>query len=319
MSRKEETKWYWPQELANRTDDGFLHVVRSTGKALGGLSSSPAKGISKIGQMLTPKEKAKEKASEQEAMKLQTQTAHPSAAQAGEETISAAPRYPRALPDLEALLEGRSPEGAAQATVLRKCLDDVVLGSEDAGEEALKILGGLGRIAEPLLVACLPTDSARVAKISLEGLSRIRSQRLLVCISSVFESSEPELRLVALHAAVGLRDSRQQRRFIERGLRDSDAQVRQRALSYVGWHDSYWAIVEAMRLCNDKEPEVQWAAVETLMALRPSEASTILPRVEPSLAAENQRRLADLLAQQKGKGVLPDTNETGTQDTSKAG
>ncbi len=317
MPQKNEMKWHSPRALAERADDGLLVIVRSTGKAMGGLSSGPMKGISKVGQVLTRREKKT----------VEPQTKTPSAVtssavpprQLDEETKPAEPRYPHALPDLDTLLKERSPQGAAQAVVLRKCLDDLVLGSEKAGEEALKILVDMGQVAEPLLVACLPTDSPRVAKIALEGLNRIGSQRLFDCISDVLESADPELRFVALRAAVGLRDYAQQRLLLERGLRDSNSEVRRCSLSYVAWHESYWAIGETMRLCNDKMPDVQWAAVETLMALRPSEVSRILPLVKPSLAPVNQRRLADLLAQQEDQGVLSDKNEKRMRNASKAG
>jgi HEAT repeat protein len=310
--REPETKCHGPQALAERADDGFLLVIRSTGKTVGGLSSGAVKGIAKVGQVLTARRR-----------KTVQQQPKPSDAapprQLDEETEPAASQDPQPLPNLQALLEGRSLQDVEQAAVLRRCLDDLLLGSEEAGEGALKILVGLGQIAEPLLVACLPTDSPRVAKIALEGLSRIDSQRLIGCISAVLESSDPELRSVALRAAVGLGDERQRQLMLERGLRDPDANVRRRALSYVGWHNSYWAIAEAMRLCNDKTPEVQWAAVETLMAQRPSETNSILQLVKPSLDLGNQRRAAVLLGQQEDQGTLPEKNENRMRDASKAG
>jgi hypothetical protein len=287
--------------LPRAADDRFLSVVRSTGKTIGGWSSDAAKGIAKIGHVLTDLTQVS-----------QQQPTFPDATppvQGDAEAESAPPRDSRStLPDFEALLAGRSPLGAAQTHTLRKCFDDLLLGSEEAGQQALKILAGLGQSAEPLLVACLPTDSPRVARIALEGLSRISSQRLAGCISDLLASSDPELRMVALHAAVGLPDDRQRQPLLERGLRDADAVVRLHALSYVGWFDSYWAIAEAMRLCNDKTPDVQWAAVVILMAQRPSEANAILQRVMRSLAPENQDRAAALLARREGQANAPQDN-----------
>lgn len=297
-----ETKWHWPQTLADRVNDGFLSVVRSTGKTMGGLSSGTMKGISKVGQVLI--------GSEQTMLEQQTKPSDAAPPrQLDEETEPAAPQDPDPLLDLAALLQGRSPRDAGQAVVLRKALDDLLLGSEEAGMRALKPLVGLGQAAEPLLLACLPTDSPRVAKLALEGLSRIGSQRLIDCISDVLESSDPELRLVAIRAAVGLRYARQQQSFLERGLRDPDAKVRLLSISYLSWHDSYWAMAEAMRLCNDKSPDVQWAAVETLTALRQSEANSILQLVKPSLQPANQRRAAILLGQRKDQGALSEKKE----------
>lgn len=311
-SQERETKSLGPRDLANRSDDAFLAVVRSAGKAMGGLSSVPVKGISNIGRLLTY--------GGQKTVKQPTQPEEDRAPRrVDEEKGPPAPQDPHPLPDLEALLEGRSPGSAKQAAVLRKCLDNLVFGSEEAGEAALKILVGLGQGAEPLLVACLPTDSPRVAKLALEGLSRIDAERLIDCISNMLESSDPELRFVALRAAVGLRDSQQQRLLLERGLQDPDADVRRRALSYVAWDDSHWAIAEAMRLCNDKSPDVQWAAVETLIVLRPTEVNSILPLAKPSLAPVNQRRLADLLDRQGDQGVLSDENEERIRNAAKAG
>jgi len=294
-----ETKRHSPQALADRADDGFLFVVRSTGKTIGGLSSGTVKGISKVGQVLIGRK--------QKTVKQQTKPLDAAPSQQLDEQMEpVAPQDP--LLDLDALLEGRSPRDAGQAAELRKAMDDLLLGSEEAGESALKPLVGLGQVAEPLLVACLPTDSPRVAKLALEGLSRIGSQRLVDCISDVLESSDPELRSVAIRAAVGLRDERQRQSFLERGLRDPSAKVRRRSLSYLSWHDSYWAKTEAMRLCSDKTPDVQWAAVETLMALRRSEAHSILQLVKPSLDPVNQRRATILLQRQKDPGALSEKN-----------
>lgn len=120
---------------------------------------------------------------------------------------------------------------------------------------------------------------------------------------------------------VGLPDDRQQQPLLERGLRDPNAEVRRQTLSYVAWQSSYWAIAEAMRLCNDKTPEVQWAAVEALTALRPSEANSILRLVKPSLDPVNQPR-ADILLQREEDQEAPsekNEDERRVQDASKEG
>jgi len=72
--------------------------------------------------------------------------------------------------------------------------------------------------------------------------------------------------------------------------------VRRRAISYVSWHDSSWAVAEIMRLCDDQQPDVKWAAVEALVAMRPSDAYDHLELMMPSLAPAYQRRAAALLA-----------------------
>lgn len=294
-----ETTRRRPYALTRQANDGFLFIVQSTGRTLGDLSSSTVKGTLKVWQALT--------GSREKSVQQPPKPSDAPPRQLDEKTEPAAPTHPYPfLPDLEALLTGHSPRDAEQAAVLRRCFDDLLLGSEEAGEAALKILVGLGQSVEPLLIACLPTDSPRVAKIALEGLSRIGSQRLVGCISDVLDSSDPELRMVALRAAVGLPHDRQMQRLLERGLRDPDANVKRRALSYVGWFDSYWAITEVMRLCNDKTPDVQEAALKTLLTQRPSEAKSIL------------RWAAVLLRKETDQGTLPEKNENPIRDASNA-
>ena len=135
--REPETKCHGPQALAERADDGFLLVIRSTGKTVGGLSSGAVKGIAKVGQVLTARRR-----------KTVQQQPKPSDAapprQLDEETEPAASQNPQPLPDLQTLLEGRSLQDVEQAAVLRRCLDDLLLGSEEAGEGGAKDIGWPG-------------------------------------------------------------------------------------------------------------------------------------------------------------------------------
>ena len=130
----------------------------------------------------------------------------------------------------------------------------------------------------------------------------------------------PNCEAVALRAAIGLGDERQRQAHAGTGITGSRRQRQTtRALITLAGTTPYWAIAEAMRLCNDKTPEVQWAAVETLMAQRPSETNSILQLVKPSLDLGNQRRAAVLLGQQEDQGTLPEKNENRMRDASKAG
>ena len=64
-----------------------------------------------------------------------------------------------------------------------------------------------------------------------------------------------------------------------------------------------------MRLCDDPQPDVKWAAVEALVALRPSDAYEHLKLMLPSLAPTYQRRAAALLAQQDNSTEQPPSGE----------
>ncbi len=197
--------------------------------------------------------------------------------------------------DAEALLEEHSPRDRVTAIVLRKALDVLLRGSEAARKSALETLVGQGEVAGPLLVACLREDSPEVVESAFEGLRQIGWDCPASSLSDVLGSSNAELRIVALRAARRLTDE-QQRPLLERGLRDPNARVRRRAISYVAWHDSSWAVAEIMRLCDDPQPEVRWAAVEALVALRPAQAYEHLKLMMPSLTPTYQHRAAALLA-----------------------
>jgi hypothetical protein len=199
--------------------------------------------------------------------------------------------------DVEALLEEHPPQDRVKAIVLRKALDDLLHGSDAAHKNALETLVGQGEVAGPLLVACLREDSPEVVESAFEGLRQIGWDCPASSISEVLGSSNFELRIIALRAARRLTDE-QQRPLLERGLRDPNARVRRRAISCASWHDSPWAVAEIMRLCDDPQPDVKWAAVEALVALRPSDAYEHLKLMLPSLAPTYQRRAAALLAQQ---------------------
>ncbi|MFC1596770.1 HEAT repeat domain-containing protein [Planctomycetota bacterium] len=298
--RTPEMKWrHGPQALADRADEGFLFVVRSTGKALGGLSSGIVKDFSKIGQVLAGTKKNT----------LHQQTEPLEAAPPEEPDREMQPAQPQCPPlDVEALLEEHSPQDADQAATVPGALEDLLHGSKEDASGALMTLVGLGQVAEPLLVACLQTGSPRLVEIALEGLSRIDSGRLAGCISDVLESPDMELRFMAVGAAGRLPDEQQQP-LLERGLRDPCASVRRRALACLSRHDSYWAAVEVRRLCDDKEPDVQWAAVEAMMAMKPSDAHRTLRLMKPSLTPAYQRRAAVLLGQRKDHGTAPEEEE----------
>jgi hypothetical protein len=394
--RRPERKWHSPQALADRANDGFLSVVRSTGWIVRSVPSDIVNGVSQVGQALIgrkrravkqqtkpleaapPQQDASPRAAagarkrqasspgapeaaeparsarsqvtaeeptlgeetEQEGKKMvkpQTkplkaappqQDASPKAAAGARKRQASSPGAPEAAEparsarsqvtaeeptpgqeteqegpqrpslDIEALVKEHSPPDTVQAIMLRKALDDLLHGSEEASEGALKTLVGLGQVAEPFLVACLRKDSPHVVEIALEGLSQLGSQRLIGSISDVLGSSDPELRIVALRAVGRLPDD-QQRPLLERGLRDPAARVRRRALFYLSWHDSSWAVAEIMRLCDDQQPDVQWAAVDALMALRPSQACDHLQLMMPSLDPVYQRRAALLLQRRK--------------------
>jgi hypothetical protein len=329
-SRKPKKKWYSPMALADRANDGFLSVARSAGKTVRFVQSGTMGGFSKIKHALSRKKKEKKSKRQTEPVKEEflAQDASPEAdadvrrggapsPKNGEATgppesrsepvteerpppdegmEQEGPRYPPL--DLEAFLKQHSPRDKVEAMRLRKTLGDLLLGSEAARQSALKSLVGLRQVAEPFMVASLQTASPQLAEIALTGLSQIGSHRLIGCISDVYASSDPELRIVALRAAQRLTDE-EARPLLERGLRDPDAKVKRRALSYLSWNDSPWALAEIRRLCNDPEPETKWAALEALLTVRPSEAYDNLELMMPSLDPAYRSRAISLLEQRK--------------------
>lgn len=311
-SEKPKTKWYSPMELADRANDQFLSVARSTGKTMGFIQSGTMDNLSKVKHTLSRKKK-KEKFEEQTQPvkdELLAQDASPvaSAPPPGNgkakgplknlsvPTSNKGPHYPPL--DLEAFLKQHSPQDKGEALRLRKILSDLLLGSEAARWSALQSLVGLRQVAEPFMVASLQAASPEVAEIALAGLSQIGSQRLIGCISDVHTSPDSELRIVALRAAQRLTDE-EARPFLARGLRDPNAKVKRRALSYLSWHDSPWALAEIRRLCNDPDPEVKWAALEALLTVRPSETYANLKMMMPTLDPAYQSRALTMLEQQK--------------------
>ncbi len=327
-SRKLEMQWYSPQDLANRADDGFRFVVRSAAGIVCNLPSSVGYGVSKVGRVLIcrkrktlkqqtepaeaapPPQDVSLKAAaglpQREARRGRTAAAEPAPCTCRQATVeepalreqTRQEEPPRPPLHVEALLKEHPPQSKVQTIVLRKALDDLLGGSERARHDALETLVGQGHVAGPLLVACSRESSSQVVETALEGLRRIDWPCLVTSISNVLESSDKELRIIALRAAGRLTDERK-RPLLERGLQDPISRVRRRALSYLAWHDSSWAIAEIMRLCDDPEPDVKWAAVEALMTLRPSQAYDHLELMMPSLDPVHQRRAATLLAQRK--------------------
>ena len=314
-----EMEWHSPQALADMADDGFRLVVRSAARIVRSLPSGMGYGFSRLGRVVLFRK--------QKMVKRPTELAGagPGRRDAGL-TTTVGVKEPRldkttlkkSSPDkktadkgaqcspisIQTLLNERAPRDKVKAIVLRKALDDLLHGSEGARKSALETLVGLGRDAGTLLDACSREDSPKVVELALEGLRQLGWHCLVSSTSAVLDSSDADLRIIALRAAGRLPDERR-RTLLERGLRDSVARVRRRAISYVSWHESSWAVSEIMRLCDDKEADVKWAAVEALMALRPSEACDHLQLMMPSLDPIYRRRAAALLAQQKNSVNKP--------------
>ena len=361
-SRDLEMKWHSPQALADRADNGFRFVVRSTARIVCNLPSGMGHGLSKLGRVVLCRKKATRPAEPTEAAppqrlaSVETPVATPADTQPSsggtpcqdiaraaelaqqncplippvdkprhEETIAKAVavakkwatakrRAPKqktsdketqcTAANIDALLSEHIPKDKVQATRLRNALDNLINGSETARKSALEALVELGEDAGPSLVACSRVASPEVVELALEGLRQLGWHCLVSSISAVLESPSIEMRIIALRAAGQLVDDRR-RALLERGLRDPVSRVRRRTISYVSWQGSSWAVSEIMRLCDDVKEDVQWAAIEALMALKPTEASDHLRLMMPSLAPPYQRRATALLAQQEKLAEKP--------------
>lgn len=428
-TQEPEIKWYAPQVLADRANDGFLYVVRSTGKAVHSIQSGTTKSLSVVGHALSPKTladqvgdgvlsvvrftgktvrfvqsgttggfskvkqtlswgKREEKPKQQPVGLTQYEVAeveesefdqlaaekmpwtenremeeweYPSPEQEmvveekeisgklaekvseDKETVEEVVVKVTELPqeevlleekelshekktkqewikhmekdwlentvlDLDVLMEQYSPLDKSEAMQLRKTLDDLLHGSEAVRPDALKSLVSLDQVAEPFLIAFVKTGSPEMVENALDGLSQIGSQRLIDCISNVLASSNPELRIVALRTAQRL-ENHEAQPFLEQGLRDSDVRVKRRALSYLSWQDSSWALADIRQLCNDPEPDVKWAALKALLAVSPAEAYDNLALLIPSLDPIHKQRAALLLEQLKKVSSAPEVKE----------
>jgi hypothetical protein len=334
--RRPNLKWHSPQALANWADRGFRFSVRSTAKLIGNLPSTLGYGVSKVGRVLTftrrrrtvmqqadiPSARpARQAANRLESAVYAGQTvAMATSAQCvcsqtviQQPVLRQQPRHsqtPRRPLDAAALAAKHSPQDKIRAIELRNALEDLLNGSAAARKNALDALVAHGEVVGPLLAACLREESPEVVETAMEGLRQIGCDCPTDSLSDLLNSSNVELRIIALRAVQRLTDDRQ-RPFLERGLRDPDPRVRRRAISYVSWHNSPWAVAETIRLCDDPQPDVKWAAVEALVALRPSEAYEHLKLMLPALGPAYQRRAATLFAQRNNardrcEAALPD-------------
>ena len=185
---------------------------------------------------------------------------------------------------IEELLQSRPSENRLETVKLRAAVERLCHGSEAERADAIRVLLSLGARGSSLLVAALETLPLPSATQALEGLARTQPAGLASCLADLLGAQNPELRLLAVRWADRL-DDEQAKPLLKRALADAHPELRRRALTYVGWRRSLWAQTDVLVLCRDPDPEVEWAALETLAVLNPAVAremvQTRLPRLDP--------------------------------------
>ena len=344
MSAIDNRKWYSPKALADQANNSFLSVARLAGSAARMIEQGSVKSLLVISEPLrrrrtegSPLESADATpAIDERSVSESSETT--SCAQAPPPTTAAPPvdagtsrrppERPRTSvtePESPAVERARADEGPTIEPVdieglvarypvgdrvenlrMRVLMDEFMYGTDAARLDAQQGLVEMGDRAEPFLVACLQGASPALAKLALGGLARIGFERTAECISELMSSADDDVRLVALWAAQQLTDE-EARPFFVAVVRDPSPEVRLRAVSYLSWRDSEWAVPVLRGLCHDPEATVSWPALEALAALRPEEATELMERVWSPEGPEDRthrRRVAAVLERQRGRAEV---------------
>ena len=207
------------------------------------------------------------------------------------------------LVDVETLLKQHPHLDQVDVLRLSIAMDELVNGAHLARRNAQKSLVAFGRVAELFLIASCKSATPEVAEIALEGLAQIGSERFIECTSQLLQAHNVEMRLAAVRTAQKLTDD-DVRPLFAVASRDPSAKVRRRMVTYLSWRDASWALAELRRLCNDPDPVVKWAALESLACSRPAAARELLKRTTSPQEEAYRRRVLLLLERQESPESL---------------
>ncbi|MCP4678543.1 MAG: HEAT repeat domain-containing protein [Deltaproteobacteria bacterium] len=207
---------------------------------------------------------------------------------------------PRFTTEIDRLLRGNTALSRVQSTMLNAAVNDFWFGQLEARQAALRTMLRMDGFAEPFFVALAKEGRHPVAEIALEGLHRISSVQLVPCIQYVFDSPEFELRLTALRAVQCLSDE-VARPLLTEAMKDRSIAVRRRALSYLSWRDSSWALALVREGSFDEEVSVKWASFIALDARNPQAAKESLELMEGTLSPAYGERARGILVRREKK------------------
>ena len=216
---------------------------------------------------------------------------------------AAQPVIPKQLVDVEAVVAKHQFTSRADMLSALVSVNEFFHGSARESSDAQKQILSVGStLAEPVFLAALQRRSSKLAELALDGLARLRSEKLVPTAREMLSSPDRDLRLAGLRAAHWL-DDEEARPLLAMAARDPAPEVRRRLVCYLSWRSEPWAIFELRRLCNDDSLPVKWSAIVALTRVQPEVAVDLMGRSPPSEQdAGYRRRIEASLARKKAGG-----------------
>ena len=210
---------------------------------------------------------------------------------------------PKQLIDVEAVVAQHQFASRADMLSALVSVNEFLHGSSRESLDAQKQILAIGpTLAEPVFLAAIQRKSPKLAELALDGLARLKSDKLVPTAKEMLSSPDRGLRLTALRAAHWLDDD-EARPLFAMAAQDSAPEVRRRLVCYLSWRGAPWAIFELRRLCNDDNLPVKWSAIIALTRMQPEVALELMGRSPPSGEDTGyRRRIEAALAKKKGGG-----------------
>jgi len=215
---------------------------------------------------------------------------------------AAPPGLPKQLIDVEAVVAQHQFASRADMLSALVSVNEFLHGSSRESLDAQKQILAIGpALAEPVFLAAIQRKSPKLAELALDGLARLKSEKLVPTAREMLSSSDRGLRLAALRAAHWLDDD-EARPLFAIAAQDSAPEVRRRLVCYLSWRGAPWAIFELRRLCNDENLPVKWSAIIALTRAQPDVAVELMGRSPPSGEDTGyRRRIEAALAKKAGR------------------
>ena len=175
----------------------------------------------------------------------------------------------------------------------------------------------LGKIknnaAIPILRECLHFSDSDLDIEIINTLIAIGDSRAIPVFKEKVSDARFRIRIECLRGLYKMADDQEAIPFLKEALRDKNAEVRQAAITFIGWKD-YDDIVPALVQCLwDEEAGVRKAAVSALANLK--DESSVLPLIR-ALADENfeiRQKALEAVQDISGKEITFDVNASGKQ------
>jgi len=294
-SRKPRIKWYSPQALAERADDGFLFVVRSTGKAIRSLPSGTVNGISRVGEVSCRRRKKE--------VEKQTDRAYGGLLSIARSAGKTA-RFIRCGPTDglskigHALCKGEEKKKAKQQTesLEAKSTPEAVTEEEPRREEEME------------------QEGLRYAPLDLEALlkqhfprDRVEAIKLRKALDDLLHGPEPAC-LSALKTLVGLGQVAEP--FLVASLQVASPQAAEIALEGLSRIDSQRLTGCISDVLASSAPELRIVALRAAQRLRDDEARPFLEQGLRDPSARVKRRVLSYLSWHDSSWALAETRPT---------